>query len=137
MVAKHYANAEIVKLDTYITANRLRTILPEMLSIPAGISELPVEFNLTEAFVKELPQGISEDSMTVYGFVRPTSALNKRFGKALTEHHDSCHITISDWNDRFLFLCETGDKEIPAFVSPDEVKYLLTNCRYIVSSAEM
>ncbi|MCH4239557.1 MAG: hypothetical protein LKF71_04745 [Oscillospiraceae bacterium] len=128
MTIKRYENAEFVKLEDFIPVNRFRTVLPEMLSIPCGIGEIPVEVDVMQAFAVQLPQEISADGITIYGFVRPNDALKQRFGTALTENHKTCRITISDWENRFLFLCETGVQEIPAFVNSTEVQNLLTNC---------
>ena len=128
MAVKRYADAVFVKLDTYITPDRFRTILPEMRSIPGGLTEVPVEFSISAPLMKKLPEGISADGITVYGFVRLNDALRERFGEALAERRDCCRITFSDWDDRLLFLCETGKQDIPAFVTPDEGENLLQNC---------
>lgn len=135
MATNHYANAESVRLDEYITPDRCRTVLPDMLGVPGGVTEVPVEFNLSEAFLQSLPDGLSADGVTVYGFVRLNAALRARFGEAVEKDRAKCRITFGDWENRFLFLCETGQREVAAFVTPAEVRHLLENCLHAVPVA--
>ncbi|MCH3971425.1 MAG: hypothetical protein LKE53_01415 [Oscillospiraceae bacterium] len=128
MAAKRYQNAEFVVLQTFMTPDHFRTVFPQMLSIPCGLGEIPVELDLSADYIRTLPSGLSDDGITVYGFVRPNAALRARFGDALKSRRAKCSITFSDWDSRFLFLCETGEESIPAFVKKEEVTELLKNC---------
>ncbi len=123
-MANPYKNAAEVKLAEYIPAKLFRTILPEQRHFPCGISELPVEIQLKKEYAKTLSFEVPWDG-TMYGFVRGKNDIALKLGNTAIKH-----ISIQDWDDRFLLLFEGEDKgdEIPFFVSPDDVRELLENC---------
>lgn len=127
-MANPYKNAESIVLSDFIPAEYFRTISPEHRKLGGGISEIPVEVQMKEAFAKTLSFPVPWDCI-VYGFVRSKRNIIEKLGgfEKLSRIH------IVDWDDRFLVMFE-GEKETdekPFFVTPDEVRYMLENGRRI------
>lgn len=132
-MANPYKNAAEVKLAEYIPAKLFRTILPEHRHYPCGITELPVEIQFKKEFAKTLSFKVPWDGI-MYGFVRGKKDIALKLGNTAIKH-----ISLQDWDDRFLLLFEGEDKgdEIPFFVSHDDVRDLLENCRRVPEQASV
>lgn len=132
-MANPYKDAPAVRLSEYIPAKLFRTILPEQRHTPCGISELPVEIQLKKAFAKTLSFKVPWDGL-MYGFVRGKKDIFAKLGDFAARH-----VSIQDWDDRFLLLFEGADKgsEKPFFVSPADVKELLENCLRVPEQASV
>ncbi len=114
-MANPYKNAPSAKLADFIPADKFWTILSQQRHIEGGVSEIPVEIHTKKPFADTLSFNIEWDGI-VYGFVRGRN-----------------EITVSDWDDKFQLLFE-GEKEtdeMPFFVTGEEVRELLENCRRV------
>lgn len=133
-MANPYNNAPTVKPAEFIPAKLFRTILSEQRHTPGGISELPVEIQLKETFAKTLSFNVPWDGL-LYGFVRGKKDIVGR----LEDFDEVKRISLQDWDDRFLLMFESGDKDAEKafFVSRDEVRELLENCRRVPEQASI
>ena len=126
-MANSYKNAESVKLADYIPADKFRTILAEYRHMEGGVSEIPVEIHMKRPFADTLSLYVEWDGI-VYGYVRGKKALSEKFPDLKI-----IRITLTDWDDRFQLLFE-GERETderPYFVTGEEVRQLLENCRRV------
>lgn len=123
-----YKNAEMVTLSDYIPADKFRTILSEYRHMEGGITEIPVEIHMKPPFAKTLSFDVGWDGI-VYGYVRGKKELKEQLG----EFSSLKLITLTDWDDRFMLLFEGIEEndEKPFFVTTDEVRALLENCRRV------
>ena len=127
-MADSYKNAQSVSLCDYIPADRFRTILPEHRHMGGGISEIPVEINMKRSFADTLSFYVEWDGI-VYGYVRGRKLIDEK----LEGFPPVRRITLTDWDDKFqlLFEGEGETDELPYFVTYDEVRQLLENCRRV------
>lgn len=127
MTARHYENAENVVLADYIPSDHFRTILYADRKIPCGLTEIPVELELNEKFIKRLSFPI-KGTGSIYGFVR-RNAILKGLDSSGTENQIKS-ISLHDWDNQFVLIFERQDgKENPVFyVESEEVQALLENC---------
>lgn len=126
-MADSYRNAQSVRLADYIPADKFRTILSKQRHMEGGVSEIPVEIHTKKPFADTLSFNIEWDGI-VYGFVRGRNEISEKLSG-----FDVKKITVSDWDDKFQLLFE-GEKEtdeIPFFVTGEEVRELLENCRRV------
>lgn len=122
MPPKQYINAPTVRLSDYIEVKRFRTVLHEQYEEPHGLSEIPVELELSKEFAKTLTFHIPWDCW-LYGFVRRNEILTK-----LNAENEIKGISLHDWEDKFLLLIDAKKGEIPYMVTGSEVRELLENC---------
>lgn len=126
-MANPYKNAPSAKLADFIPADKFWTILSQQRHIEGGVSEIPVEIHTKKPFADTLSFNIEWDGI-VYGFVRGRNEISEKLSG-----FDVKKITVSDWDDKFQLLFE-GEKEtdeIPFFVTGEEVRELLENCRRV------
>ena len=133
-MANLYKNAGTARLSDYIQTDRFRTVLPEHRHAEGGISEIPVEIHMKPPFAEKLSFYVPWDGI-VYGYVR---GKNDIIGK-LGGFSGLKHITINDWDDKFLMVFESGSEtdERAFFVSGDEIFSLLENCRRVPEQASI
>lgn len=126
-MADSYKNAKSVKLADYIPADKFRTILSKQRHMEGGVSEIPVEIHMKRLFADTLSFYVEWDGI-VYGFVRGKKDILEKLSG-----FDVKRIIISDWDDKFqlLFEGEKATDEIPFFVTGEEVRELLENCRRV------
>ena len=127
-MANSYKNAESVTLSDFISADRFRMILPEHRHMEGGISEIPVEIQMKRPFADTLSLNVEWDGI-VYGYVRGKKSILEK----LKNFPVVTRITLTDWDDKFQLLFE-GEKEtdeLPYFVSADEVRTLIENCKRV------
>lgn len=125
-MANPYINAKTVSLSDYITPDRFRTVTAECRHDYAGVSEVPVELELKKAFIKTLSFKVQWDGV-IYGFCRGKKELTAK----LEGFTKIAKVSIQDWNDKFLIHFEDSEKKTESafFVSSEEVRTLLENCR--------
>lgn len=130
VAAKRYSDAPFVKLEQYLPASQFRTVMPAMFRHRGGRQEIKVDMDLGAEFIRSLDNDPTFDGITVYGFVWENPMLIKAFGEDLEQDRWHCLVSLVDWGDRFLMIC-TGlyEHEYAVFVTPNEVRYLLTHCR--------
>ena len=92
---------------------------------PHGISELPVQIELSDKTSKLLSYKVPWDGW-LYGFVRANEVLKAINGRNGENHIQM--ISLHDWEDQFLLVIETELTEMPYFVASDEVVELLEGC---------
>lgn len=128
MANEHYQNIKNCVLSDYLPAEIFRTILPDQREIIRGITELPVEIEFKRKNKRLLSFEVPWDGM-VYGYVRGKEALCER----LELGKDIKLISLTDWDDKFVLVFETGDdRDTRAFyVTTQEVVELLENCRRV------
>ena len=128
MAIEHYTNAVYVNLGDYIPADRFRTVLIKQLHIPGGLSEISVDIELSKDFARKLSFKVS-GSGRIYGFVRQNTLLSE-LNSPVEGEPNIKHISLHDWDDKFLMLIETRSEpwELPFYVTPEEVHDLLENC---------
>ncbi len=128
MAIKRYENAVRIKLRDFIPADHFRLISFYQRKVPKGISEIPVNIEVSKAFAQKLPFKIS-GSGRLYGYVRPSGLLSElnRFGG---KKNAIGMISLSDWENEFLMIAECADEptEFAYTVDPDELLELLDNC---------
>lgn len=126
-MANSYKNAPSAKLADFIPAEKFRTILAKHRHMEGGVSEIPVEIHMKKLFADTLSFYVGWDGI-VYGFVRGRNVISEKLSG-----FDVRKITISDWDDKFqlLFEGEEATDEIPFFVTGEEVRELLENCRRV------
>jgi len=121
-------DAAHVRLSDYIPSDMFRTVLVKQLSIPCGISELPVVIEFKQKFMEHL-EFTASPSGYVYGYVRPNALLQEinHMGKQAKNIN---RITLHDWDEKFLMTIDTVEPpyEQAFYVQPDEVKELLNSC---------
>ena len=127
-MANSYKNAESVTLSDYISADKFRMILPEYRHMEGGISEIPVEIHMKRPFAETLSYNVEWDGI-IYGYVRG----KKQIQEKLNGFPKVARITITDWDDKFqqLFEGEEETCEIPYFVSTEEVRTMLEDCKRV------
>lgn len=126
-MADSYKNAPSVRLADFIPAEKFRTILAKNRHIEGGVSEIPVEIHMKRRFADTLSFYVEWDGI-VYGFVRGKKEISEKLSG-----FDAKRITITDWDDKFqlLFEGEIETDERPFFVTGEEVRQLLENCRRV------
>ena len=124
MISKHYETAVYAVLEEYIPVEFFRTVLFQQSKNTAGITEIPVEIELENKFMKTLAFPIPWDGK-MYGYVRKNELLCE-----ISKNKKITLISLHDWNDKFLMLIERAEEkeEVPFFVKSEEVKNLLENC---------
>ena len=121
-----------MSLTDFIPWKLFRTTLSEYRHYPPGVSEIFVEIQLKEPFAKSLSFDVPWDGL-MYGYVRGKKEIVEKLG----DFSVIKLISLQDWDDRFLLLFENEDKskEKPFFVSQDDVRELLENCRRVPEQA--
>lgn len=144
---KHFTNAKNVILSELLSGADIRTVTPDQVKTPCGITEFPFECELTKSFAERLKVKITWDCK-VYGFVKNNISLDKVYGfekndnKKTTTTEKACmkgseiknrKIYITDCDDTFLLLFTDSKtkKDIPFYVQPSEVEELLNTCTLI------
>ncbi len=122
-----YKDLKLGSLDEYITPYKFRTISEDMRSIPMGISEYAVEVHMKNPTKSKLSFKSPWDGI-IYGCARDKrDVMNK-----LNTDSDIKTAYLTDWDDRFLFMIETQEKEYPImYVAIDDIINLLENCQRI------
>lgn len=126
-----YENTEFIKLDSIMPPEKFRTILPEDREAPGGLSEqkVVIEFKRNSPMYKEIPPCF-KGAMFVYGFVRRNHGLRELFGDKYDEIKKQLKISLHEWEDKFLLDFYIDDSySVSYFVTTEEVKSLLKNCR--------
>lgn len=125
---QHYADAPTVKLADYIPPKLFRTVHRTEADLPGGITEIQVIIDIERPLAEKLSFRTSS-SGRIHGFVRMNAllkSLNTKTDKSTTIRR----ITINDWGTTALMVIEMeDDSEKAFFVSTDELKNLLENCR--------
>lgn len=123
---------EFVNLEEYIPANHFRTIPPLLRDVPPGVTEIPVEFELGAAFASKIDVPVTWDGK-VYGYVHDNDRLKAVFTGDMAKGYAGRRIFLNDWDNDFLVTFENGDRDGEAtfFVTAEEVRYLLDNCRVL------
>ena len=68
--------------------------------------------------------------MFVYGFVRRNHGLRELFGEKYDEIKSKLKVSLHEWEDKFLLDFYVDDNySVSYFVTTDEVRNLLKNCR--------
>ena len=121
MSPKSYQHAERIPLAQLIETNRFRLVMHAQFEQPCGLSELPVELELSAGFAGRLPFPVPWDKW-LYGFVR----VNEFLGR-LRKEKQVQGVSLHDWGDQFLVLLDAPTGEIPYFVGRNEVAQLLAD----------
>ncbi len=125
MSPQKYSNASRIKLEDMISTGRFRLVMSQQFEEPHGISELPVQIELSDKTSKLLSYKVPWDGW-LYGFVRANEVLKAINGRNGENHIQM--ISLHDWEDQFLLVIETELTEMPYFVASDEVVELLEGC---------
>ena len=125
-MSERYSTLKTGSLFDYITPDKFRTVpaIQEGLAAP-GVSEFPVEFQLKGRMKNMLPFEIPWDGV-IYGCARGKKELAEKLGFK----SEILSASIVDWDDKFLLIFETADRnDYPAlFVYTEDVISLLCNC---------
>lgn len=123
MTKEHYRNAVSAKLADYITPDRFRTVLAQQREITAGLSEIPVEFELQKDFIKSLSFPVQWDGL-MYGYYRGRKIIEEKVGAMIKR------VVICDWNEKFVVIFEkdNGVEDPVFYVAPEDVRLLLEKC---------
>ena len=95
MSPKSYQHAERIPLAQLIETNRFRLVMHAQFEQPCGLSELPVELELSAGFAGKLPFPVPWDKW-LYGFVRVNECLGR-----LRQKKQVQGISLHDWGDQF------------------------------------
>ena len=125
MSPQKYSNASRIKLEDMISTGRFRLVMSQQFEEPHGISELPVQIELSDKTSKLLSYKVPWDGW-LYGLVRANEVLKAINGRNGENHIQM--ISLHDWEDQFLLVIETELTEMPYFVASDEVVELLEGC---------
>lgn len=126
-----FENAEFIELNSIMPPEKFRTILPEDRDAPGGLSEqkVVIEFKRNSPMYKELP-ACFKGAMFVYGFARRNHGLRELFGDKYDEIKSKLKVSLHEWEDKFLLDFYVDDNySVSYFVTTDEVRDLLKNCR--------
>lgn len=128
MAIERYENIVRVNLPDFIPADRFRIIHFSQRKIPKGISEIPVDIEVSREFAQKLPFKVS-GSGRIYGYVRPYGLLAE-LNNANGRKNAIGRISLCDWGDHFLMIAEYADEptELAYSVSCDDVFGLLDKC---------
>lgn len=122
----HYNNIRNANLFDCLDISQVRIVPSNLRNLPAGYSEVPLVFHLSQETVKKLPFKVQWGGI-IYGFINGAPALKKKLGlaSAITD------VTVSDWDTGFVLIFETlNEADSAAFnVSAKDVLTLLENCR--------
>ncbi len=127
-----HAVIEYVRLEDYIPAAHFRTILPKLRDVPPGVTEIPVELELSPKFSSKVDVPVTWDGK-VYGFVHDNDRLKAVFTGKMAKAYESRRVFVNDWGDDFLVTLENGARDCEAtfLVTADEVRALFENCRVL------
>lgn len=127
-----HATIEYANLVDYIPSAHFRTILPRLRDVPPGVTEIPVEFELSPRFSATVDVPVTWDGK-VYGFVHDNDRLKSVFNGKMAKAYEGRRVFLNDWGDDFLMTFENGahDCEVTYFVTAEEVRYLFGNCRVL------
>ena len=122
MAKEHYRDAVPCRLSEFVPPDRFRTVLYEQLTIPCGLTEIPVSVMLKKEAAGKLSFKVPRDGM-LYGFARIRPFVKERFGA------ENAMMYINDWDDKFVVVFDLGSNNEKAFfVTSEEVVDLLENC---------
>lgn len=132
LALSRHAVVEYVRLEDYIPAEHFRTILPKLRDVPPGVTEIPVELELSARFSSTLDVPVTWDGK-LYGFVHDNDRLKAAFTGRMAGVYEKRRIFLNDWGGEFLLTLENGarDCESTYLVAADEVRYLIENCRVL------
>lgn len=127
MPLQHYKNAQTVDLDSLIPVDYFRLVDTKEYNVPCGMTEIPVEIELHDVFLKSLSFTAPWDGI-LYGFTKEFGKIKELNGRQEFNHRIN-RICLQDWDDKFLLVIERDFKEIAYYVPTPDVKALLENCR--------
>lgn len=132
VASSRHSVIEYVSLEDLLPAAHFRTILPRLRDVPPGVTEIPVEIELTPRFSATLDVPVTWDGK-VYGFVHDNDRLKAVFSGKMAKVYESRRIFLNDWGDDFLVTLENGARDCEAtfFVTAKEVRFLFGNCRVL------
>lgn len=126
MSPQHYSYAKLVSLSDYIDVERFRTVMNDDRKVPCGISEIPVEIEVKEAFAKTLPFFVPWDGMIVGFAIR--MGKTKELIDGFVKDERILKIYLQDWDNKFLLVIESSLREYAYYVETQEVRSLLVDC---------
>lgn len=122
-------DAVFAKLSDYIIPEQFRTVKDVESLVSGGISEVKVVIDMTETFASKLSFPRSTMNI-IYGFTILSEKVREINGARYIKDGVLRKIGINDWGDKFLVVFEVTEGLDPViFVTSDEVRYLLENCR--------
>lgn len=126
MSGEHFHNIKDANLFDCLNTAQTRLVPSKLRHIPAGRSELPIEFHLKPETVKKLSFKVPWGGV-IYGFVHPKEKIKERLGL----RSDITEVTVSDWDGRFVLIFETvNEVDTAAFnVAENDVIRLIEECR--------